>query len=386
MASAWSRLYEGSVLNQSVSRSIFYEGIDLLRSGAVFLVLWSHAGPVLPASLQAALAAPWFRPGFWGVTIFFAISGFLVVGQLIDIATGQRAESLRTFVLRRWIRTVPTYWIALLLLLLSGAIGWQGWGNLFINAFFLQGSISGEPILLPVSWSLVIEEWSYLLCALAAMALIFCRDFFHLSNKSVMKWIGVMLFFQVFIASFERLFFIENDVIVRELKQGLLLQLDALAYGGALAWLMRMWPQRFESIRLQSSVVKFGVLTAISLLSVSAGSLFRKVLEPVPVGLAGWFSFGFYPLAGVLAAALILSFWDFKYKSLPLILSRMVRVLSRASYSIYLLHVPFAHIVSGIEIPGILKFLIYIFGSVFIGDICWRIIEVPFMRLRRKLV
>ena len=127
-------------------------------------------------------------------------------------------------------------------------------------------------------------------------------------------------------------------------------------------------------------------LTAISLLSVPAGSLFRKVLEPVPVGLAGWFSFGFYPLAGVLAAALILSFWGFKYKSLPLILSRMIRVMSRASYSIYLLHVPFAYIVSGIEIPGILKFLIYIFGSVFIGDICWRIIEVPFMRLRRQLV
>ena len=82
-------------MKQSFSRSVFYEGIDLLRGGAVFLVLWSHAGPVLPASLQAVLAAPWFRPGFWGVTIFFAISGFLVVGQLIDIATGQRAESLR---------------------------------------------------------------------------------------------------------------------------------------------------------------------------------------------------------------------------------------------------------------------------------------------------
>ena len=373
-------------MKQSISQSVFYEGIDLLRGGAVFLVLWSHAGPVLPAPLQAVLAAPWFRPGFWGVTIFFAISGFLVVGQLIDIATGQRAESLRIFVLRRWFRTVPTYWIVLFFLLVTGVIGWQGWGNLLANAFFLQGSIFGQSILLPVSWSLVIEEWSYLLCALAALALIFCKKCFCLSNGRVMKVIGILLFVQIVFASFGRLFFIENGVVIRELKQGLLLQLDALAYGGVLAWLMRMWPRCFESIRLQSLAVKVGVLSVVSLLSVSGESLFQKVLEPVPVELAGWLSFGFYPLSGVLAAVLIVSFWDFRYDRLPAFMSKMIRVLSRASYSIYLLHMPFAHMVSGSDFPGIFKFLIYMFGSLIIGSFCWRFLEVPFMQLRRQLV
>lgn len=373
-------------MKQSISQSVFYEGIDLLRGGAVFLVLWSHAGPVLPAPLQAALAAPWFRPGFWGVTIFFAISGFLVVGQLIDIATGQRAESLRIFVLRRWFRTVPTYWIVLFFLLVAGVVGWQGWGNLLANAFFLQGSIFGQSILLPVSWSLVIEEWSYLLCALAALALIFCKKCFCLSNGRVMQVIGILLFVQIVFASFGRLFFIENGVVIRELKQGLLLQLDALAYGGVLAWLMRMWPRCFESIRLQSLAVKVGVLSVVSLLSVSGESLFQKVLEPVPVELAGWLSFGFYPLSGVLAAVLIVSFWDFRYACLPAFISKMIRVLSQASYSIYLLHMSFAHMVSGSDLPGIFKFLIYMFGSLIIGNFCWRFLEVPFMQLRRQLV
>ena len=48
-------------------------------------------------------------PGLLGCYDFFAISGFLVVGQLIDIATDKRGELLRAFVLRRWFRAVPTY-------------------------------------------------------------------------------------------------------------------------------------------------------------------------------------------------------------------------------------------------------------------------------------
>ena len=78
----------GVLLDQPTTRRPFYEGIDCLRAGAVFLVLWSHAAPLMPPDWREAISAPWFRPGFWGVTIFFAISGFLVIGQLIDLVCG----------------------------------------------------------------------------------------------------------------------------------------------------------------------------------------------------------------------------------------------------------------------------------------------------------
>ena len=376
-------------MKQSVSRSVFYEGIDLLRGGAVFLVLWSHAGIVLPHSLHGALAAPWFRPGFWGVTTFFAISGFLVVGQLIDIATDKRDESIRSFVLRRWFRTVPTYWIVLLFLLVAGFIGWPGWKTWLVNIFFLQGSIFVyEPNLLSVSWSLVIEEWSYLVFAFAVFVLIFLKRRLALSNTRVMTIMGCLLITSIVMASLGRYIFIENGGSVRSLKQGLLLQSDALAYGGLLALLMRIQPRAFEILTLRpiAFVRIVALIVVISVASISGNILFRSVLEPVPIGLAEWLSLGFYPMAGLLACALIVGFWGFEYSILPKSLSQMIRILSKISYSVYLLHVPFAHVVAGFELPALIKFGMYVLGSILVGYTSWILIEKPFMQLRRCLV
>ena len=376
-------------MKQSASRSVFYEGIDLLRGGAVFLVLWSHAGIVLPHSLHGALAAPWFRPGFWGVTTFFAISGFLVVGQLIDIATDKRGELLRAFVLRRWFRTVPTYWIVLLFLLVAGFIGWPGWKAWLANIFFLQGSIFVyESNLLSVSWSLVIEEWSYLVFAFAVFILIFLKRRLALSNNRVMALVGCLLIASIVMTSFGRYIFIENGGSVRSLKQSLFLQSDALAYGGLLALLMRMQPKAFEVLALRpiafSRIV--ALIALISAASISGNSLFRSVLEPVPIGLAEWLSFGFCPMAGLLACALISGFWGFEYSTLPKCLSQMIKILSKASYSVYLLHVPFAHVVAGFDLPALIKFVMYVLGSIVVGYTSWILIEKPFMQLRRRFV
>ena len=64
----------------------------------------------------------------------------------------------------------------------------------------------------------------------------------------------------------------------------------------------------------------------------------------------------------------------------------MVKTLSKISYSVYLLHVPIAHMVAGFEMPGLLKFVMYLFGSILVGYMSWILLEKPFMRLRRRLV
>ena len=105
----------------------------------MFLVLWSHSGHLLPDAWRPFLTPVWFRPGFWGVTIFFAISGFLVIGQLIDGVMGRRQETLKVFVLRRWLRTVPTYWILLSLLSGSGLLCGLAGRFLLSMVFFFRG-------------------------------------------------------------------------------------------------------------------------------------------------------------------------------------------------------------------------------------------------------
>lgn len=351
----------------------------------MFLVLWSHAGHLLPEAWRPFLTSGWFRPGFWGVTVFFSISGFLVIGQLLDVVMGRRRETLKVFVLRRWLRTVPTYWILLALFSCSGIVAWLGWRSLILNGLFLQGPMGGVPVLLPVSWSLVIEEWSYLGFAAFTGLLLFSRRWLRLSQRSLECSFLVLLLSLPFLTSCVRFVALEQGASVQMLKQGLLLQMDALTYGGLLAWWMRRAPQQFQQFARGGLLMPFLLIVLICGISSTVPELFRDVMHPFPEPGRAWIAFGFYPIAGFLAAALVASSWRFRYAVLPAGVSRACQVLSRCSYSVYLIHLPLAHAALSLRLPAEWRLMLYLLGSIVIGDLCWRWLERPFMRLRKRL-
>ena len=167
----------------------------------------------------------------------------------------------------------------------------------------MQGSIFVHELnLLSVSWSLVIEEWSYLIFAFAIFILIFLKRRLALVDARVMALVGGLLIASIVCASFARYIFIENGGSVRSLKQGLFLQLDALAYGGLLALFMRTRPRAFEVLTLRTIAFSriVALIAVISVASISGNSLFRSVLEPVRLGLQNgcrlaftrWLGFG----------------------------------------------------------------------------------------------
>lgn len=348
-------------------------------------MLWSHAGHLLPEAWRPLLTPVWFRPGFWGVTIFFAISGFLVIGQLIDVVMGRRQETLKVFVLRRWLRTVPTYWILLSLLSGSGIVVWLGWKVFALNGLFVQGPVSGVPALLPVSWSLVIEEWSYLGFAAFAGLLLFCRQRFQLPKEWLENLFFVLLVTLPVLSAVVRWIALDQGASVQTLKQGLAFQMDALSYGGLLAWWLRRAPKQFQGLSRGGLLTASLVTVVICGLSSTVPELFRNVTEPFPELGRAWVAFGFYPAAGLLAAALVASSWRFRYSLLPAGVSRACQVLSRCSYSVYLIHLPLAHLLLQLRPPAGLGLLMYLAGSILIGDFTWRWLERPFMRLRQRL-
>ena len=80
-------------------------GLDLLRAVAIVLVMWSHAQMLGVVAEDDVVA----RFGWMGVDLFFALSGFLICGQLFRaMAQGQPADPL-SFYLRRAFRTLPAY-------------------------------------------------------------------------------------------------------------------------------------------------------------------------------------------------------------------------------------------------------------------------------------
>ena len=351
-------------------------------------MLWSHGGPLVPLGYHTLLYSQFFRPGFWGVTLFFSISGFLIIGQLLDMASGRRNESLRVFVYRRCLRTMPTYWLTTLLVLVCGLAAWPGGKQLLANLLFIQ-DFAAIGSVLPVAWSLVIEVWSYLLFAalawgsraLAARASRLVRSF-----PLLQSWDSLLLLSLVclpIVAAWIRLDWAVDGVSVQEIKQSFAPQIDALAYGGMLAWLQRYRLSLFERLARLEWLAP-ACLLLMALATATVPDLFIAVQQPVQPQKVVWLAVVFYPCAGLLASLLLLSLWGFRYAGLPAPLATMCRWLSRCSYSVYLLHVSLAAWLTSWG-SGLGLFATYIFGSIMLGALGWRVLEQPFTRLRYLL-
>jgi peptidoglycan/LPS O-acetylase OafA/YrhL len=133
--------------------------LDRLRAAAIALVVVYHLVQMWPGG--APRLARLTVMGAYGVDLFFVLSGWLIGGLFWQEARGGRVDVSR-FILRRVLRTVPCYFVALAL----------AWGAVRVadasrSAFdfrylvFLQNYEAKMPYFL-VSWSLCIEEHFYL--------------------------------------------------------------------------------------------------------------------------------------------------------------------------------------------------------------------------------
>ncbi len=161
-------------------------GLDLIRASAVAMVFIFHlsyleklvfSAPPKPAAL--AIFDGFFQfIGIGGVNLFFVLSGFLI-GQLVlrdilpYVATPQLWSTLRRFYVRRWLRTIPAYYVVLSLAALwywaNGSLADVSYG--LRNYFFLQeDALRSKPnAILGISWTLAAEEWFYFF-----LPLVFC--------------------------------------------------------------------------------------------------------------------------------------------------------------------------------------------------------------------
>lgn len=80
-------------------------GLDILRCCAILPVVVYHT------SLPWAPLEQW---GFIGVEVFFALSGFLIAQMIAERFDGiGSANALLRFLVNRWMRTLPLYFLAL---------------------------------------------------------------------------------------------------------------------------------------------------------------------------------------------------------------------------------------------------------------------------------
>ena len=145
-----------------------FDYIDSMRAIAALLVVWLHTSEefvkMAQPSIQDGLysVAHFFDFGRIGVVVFFAISGFVIPSSL----SGNRLEGARSFLIKRFFRMYPLYWLSIPFGLITS---WYLWGkeisveSILWNFTMLQEA-AGHPSIQGLYWTLQTELVFYGLC------------------------------------------------------------------------------------------------------------------------------------------------------------------------------------------------------------------------------
>lgn len=146
--------------------------VDSARAIAALAILAYHVASVAGA-LDGDGTADWFAQLNVGVPLFFAISGFLLYRPwVVARLAGARPPSTRVYALRRVLRIVPAYWLALTVIALAmerdDVFSWPG---ALVHYGFLQaydaGRFTGG---IGQAWTLTVEVAFYAALPLIALA------------------------------------------------------------------------------------------------------------------------------------------------------------------------------------------------------------------------
>lgn len=146
------------------SKRIF--GLDVVRAVAILLVMLSHSTFLLFPNGGHPVISIFQFFGAIGVDLFFVLSGFLIGGLLLRQIQQKKTKfkDICYFWIRRWFRTLPNYFLILLLNIL---VFYLLFGFVIEHVeryfLFLQNFASPHPAFFTEAWSLSIEEYAYLI-------------------------------------------------------------------------------------------------------------------------------------------------------------------------------------------------------------------------------
>jgi peptidoglycan/LPS O-acetylase OafA/YrhL len=384
--------------------------LDGLRAIAILGVLASHFVH------EDTYFGHFLRLGWTGVDLFFAISGFLITGILIDLRG--REASFRTFYWRRILRIFPPYYIALTLTLVLAVLHAEPINHRAVlrNVLFLSSAkpalvkatvvrmFTGSPVIAPatpvptipsqpslpsfqesfgVYWSLSVEELFYLIWAPILL-------------KGSRRLIILCLTAPLLLCPLLRGLAHTSPHIEESL--GFVFRFDSLAAGGCVALIFYgLKSGRFAPKVVDRALVTTLVLSFLGLvvLAQRCGALYGDVHTTWLFSVLG-LSVLAATCASIVAACVR---WSGKLGlGSALLTSRPVTYLGKVSYTVYLLHVPVYILiglmsirflgrspVTGGRALSLLCSLLATAGVIAVAGLSWKYIESPILRLKDAL-
>lgn len=186
--------------------------------------------------------------GFFGVELFFALSG-LLIGEILfrDVFCAFSMKKVYTFLTRRWLRTLPAYYVVLSLVALMTVSNGGSIDTLWKYLFFIQNTPPEYASFFGVSWSLSIEQWSYIIIPF----FLIISFFLYKRSKTYQReqYFLFMLLFIIVASLLARMLVSCNslpwDGIFR--KQ-VLIRIDAVSFGIIIAWIKIFHPELYKKL------------------------------------------------------------------------------------------------------------------------------------------
>lgn len=313
-------------------------GLDLLRAVAIIIVLANHLflglllshwpvhlrGWVAHASTSAILSIEWL----------FVLSGFLIGNMMIRSfeRAGTFTKRARDFWLRRWFRTMPMYYLFLLVNVAFVAWGLGPGRFHWTYAVFSQNLLSTPPSgFFAEAWSLALDEWFYLVMPLLVglFAIVGRRFGWGLPGTFLASTAVLLIVPMAARAAYVPTDYQDWD---RNIRVVTIMHLDATGWGVLAAIASRWRPGWWANQRAPKALV--GVAFTVVGIVILVGHYTNGWLVHAFPRFANVVGLGLLPAGGFLMLP-----WISQLAGRPLA-SRIVGFLSTYSYTIYLSHVP----------------------------------------------
>lgn len=354
-------------------------GLDTLRAIAIVLVFMNHYR--LFVSDGDAFGF-WGEVGWTGVDLFFGLSGYLIGNQIFAALRSEAGFSLPRFYARRFLRTLPNFYVVLALYYLWPAFrGDSPLLPLWRFLTFTQNINLNPGTAFSHAWSLCVEEQFYVLLPAVALLIAFCRQ------SLSWAWVAVAASFAA--GMLVRSYLWQEHVPGPQSLYGYYkyiyyaswCRFDELVAGVALALLKNYHPRAWQRATSHGNLALLAGLAGAALV--------------LPVFFAHHYDY-WVTVFGYPALALSVTLLLVAAMSSGSLLYRLrvpgAASLALWSYAIYLLHKQLCILLKpllqaqGLGPDGWPAMLIMATLSILTGWLLYALVETPFMRLRQRYV
>lgn len=361
-----------------------YFGFDIIRAFSVILVMNMHFLELFSPSIGLNFfMIPLPDP----VDMFFVCSGFLIGYQhLKDVHKMDKVSPKYTarFLVMRWVRTLPSYYIVLTIIVLLSASVTHHLDFPLRNYLFIQNLYEQRAKIFRETWTIAIEEWFYF--TFPVLFYVF-TSFIRLNKK---KSFLLILISYIIICNLLKVYYYYHVFPDHTFDQWtkfreiVVLRIDTIAIGLLAAYLCYFYADFWE--RNKYRFLPFGLL-------IYFGSIlfyWSWTNKYIDTEFATFYHYTLYYLVSPISIMLCLPYLKtIRFKDN--FVNHFILFTSLISYSIFLFHGTFLLLLFVLVYVAVIKnvfavYVLWMFTTFFLSNIFFNRVELPIMNMRRRII